>query len=86
MSGNLRGFVVNIVFMMYNWTQVTPHPLPEGGIHGIPYTVKSSEQLRKKASDTETKALLYLMSIFVTLLSPIIKHIRLVQKNLLVCL
>lgn len=28
----------------------------------MPYTVRSSEQLRKKASDTETKALLYLMN------------------------
>ena len=28
----------------------------------MPYTVKSSEQLRKKAADTETKALLYLMN------------------------
>jgi len=28
----------------------------------MPYTVQSSEQLRKKASDTETKALLYLMN------------------------
>jgi len=28
----------------------------------MPYTVKSSEQHRKAASDTETKALLYLMN------------------------